>query len=124
LVLPGFAYSRQLRLILKIKTGRQRPEFKGSPLRLDHSFPLQVQANLDAAGVKTRRPVDILLRRKVMPFNAVTQLTEAAVQCCHPSDTPAQATLSENGKSPGRFARRLMEGMDRFSDIRVRPIPF
>ena len=70
----------QPRDVLGIKPGGGRGQFKRAPARLHLAVPGHVQANLQTAGMKTARPIQVVFGRKIMPLDAVTQVSKVPIQ--------------------------------------------
>src|SRR5690242_14417856 len=86
-----------------IKTRRVRHELRATPLPLHETVPVQVQAKLNAALMKTRRPVKLPLRVEVVPLDAVTHAAKAAEQRL-PAIARVAPRLRFRERRSGRFS--------------------
>ena len=72
------ALRRQRFIRAMIKARRVRRELGPPAAAFHEAVAVQIQAQLDAARMKTRRPVELALRQKVMPLDAVTHAAKTA----------------------------------------------
>src|SRR6185503_21146348 len=83
-----------------IKPGGVGRELRATAVSFHKTVSIQVQAQLDAARMKTRRPIKLAPGEEVVPFQAVTHAAKAAEQ-----RLPAGAHVAPGGAFGKRNAR-------------------
>ena len=87
---------------IRRSTARTRPPF----VETDAAIAFEVQADFDAAGMKTFAPVEFLVRLEIMPLKAHARATHAAVQM-----PPAVADRAPR-RAFGERGATLIRGVD------------
>src|SRR5450756_1043395 len=67
-------------ILAVVKRRRSRGELGTAVFPLHKTVAVEVQAQLDAAGMKAGAPVKFALRKKIMPLDAVTCALKTAVE--------------------------------------------